>query len=257
MTPPFVLVLTALVAPHVPIAGTPLLGAAALLAFVCVSAEVLVAASLTPPLPPRFLWLVGAPIALTALVVAAGDALPRLAAAALVTASLLTLGTLIGSVVGDAIEKAGHLVIVAIVSAGVDAVSVLHPQGPTAQIVEVQAAVSVLILPWPILGTDQIEPILGVGDIAFAAIYLVATRRHGLSVRRTVIALGIGLAVTLGVVLATGAGIPALPFLGAAVVAAHPEARRLPREDRAKAAWGLLAIALLFAVLFALLSLSR
>jgi hypothetical protein len=254
--PPLALVLTALLAPHVPIADTPLLGAAALLAFACVSAEVLLAAAQVPPLAPRFLWLVAAPVAFTALVIGTGDLLPSIALAAIVTASLLTLGTLIGSVVGSAIENVGHLVVVAIVSAGVDAVSVLHPRGPTAQIVEVQAAVSVLILPWPILGTDRIEPILGVGDIAFAALYLVATRRHGLSVRRTVIALGLGLAVTLAIVLATGVGIPALPFLGAAVVAAHPEARRLPKEDRAKAAWGLLAIGVLFAVLFAALSAS-
>lgn len=251
---PIALVLTALVAPHVPIANTPLLGAAALLAFVCVSAEVLTTAALTPALPPRFLWLGAAPIAFTGLVLAAGEALPTFAAAALVTASLLSLGTLVGSVVGRAIEQAGHLVVVAIVSAGVDAVSVLHPHGPTAQIVQIQAAVSVLILPWPILGTDRIEPILGVGDIAFAALYLVAARRHGLSVRRTVFALAAGLAMTLVLVLATGVGIPALPFFGLAVVIAHPEARRLPKEDRAKAAWGLLAMGVLFAILFALLS---
>jgi hypothetical protein len=184
----------------------------------------------------------------------AGPALPRVVAAALVTSALLTFGTLVGSVVGSAIDHAGHLLVVAVISSLVDAFSVLHPSGPTAQLVRVQTALDVLILPWPILGTARIEPILGVGDVAFAAIYLAAAKRHGLPLRRTVAALAAGLAVTLGVVLATGRGIPALPFLGAAVVVAHPQARRLPEADRKKALLGLGVLVALFAVLFALRS---
>ena len=67
---------------------------------------------------------------------------------------------------------------------------------------------------------------------------------------RTHVALAVGLAVTLGVVVATERGIPALPFLGAAMVMAHREARAVPVEDRRAAVVGLVGMAVLFAGLF-------
>lgn len=252
LAPAALLALVAAIAPFVPLSGSLGRGAAGVLAFACVGAEVLTAAALAPRLRPRALLALPVPIAALAAVAVLGDGWPRGAAAATVTVGLLSVGTLAGAVVGHAIDRAGHLVVVAVVSSLVDVFSVLHPRGPTAQLVQVETAVNVLILPWPILGTARIEPILGVGDIAFAAIYLGAAKRHGLAVRRTVLALAAGLAVTLAVVMATGIGIPALPFLGAAVVLAHPEARRLPPEDRKKALVGLVVLVGLFVGLFAM-----
>lgn len=245
---PVALAALAVIAPRAPLA--PL--AAYALAFACVSAEVLCAAALVPRLPARALaWLL-VPVGASALVVALGGALPELVAAALVTSSLLFAGTLLGGVIGGAIEHAGHLVIVAVISALVDVLSVLHPSGPTAQIVQIEAAISVLALPWPMLGTDRIEPILGIGDVTFAALYLAAARRHALSRRRTIVALACALALTAVVVVVAERGVPALPFLGAAIVVAHPEARRVPPADRRTAIVGLVGVALLFAALLAL-----
>lgn len=87
------------------------------------------------------------------------------------------------------------------------------------------------------------------GDITFAALYLAAARRHGLPVSRTLVALALGLAATLATVLLTGIGVPALPFLGLAVVLAHPEARRIPHPDRPKALVGIAIVVLLFGAL--------
>ncbi len=243
------LVLFALIAPHLPAVHRAVAG---VLAFACVGGEVLLVAGLAPPLRPRGLVGLGASLAVLVGVALAGPALPTIAAAALVTLALLVAGTLVGAVVGRAIEDPGHLVVVAAVSALVDVYSVLHPTGPTAQLVQIEAAVDVLILPWPLLGTGRIEPVLGVGDVAFAAIYAVATRRHGLSMRRTLLALAAALAVTLAVVMSTGIGIPALPFLGAAIAIAHPEARRVPAKDRRKALVGLGLLLAAFVALFAL-----
>ena len=237
----------ALAAPHVPI-GIPYV--AGVFAFVCVSTEVLVVAALAPPLGPKALIGLLLPFGALVVVALAGSALPTLAAAALVTVSLLVMGTLTGAVVGRAIEAPGHIVVVAVVSAMVDTFSVLHPSGPTAQLIQIEAAVNVLILPWPMLGTAEIQPVLGVGDIAFAAIYTVASRQHGLPMWRTVTALAVGLALTLVVVIATGRGTPALPFLGLAVVIAHPEARKLPKKDRARAVIGMCVLAAGLAALF-------
>lgn len=74
----------------------------------------------------------------------------------------------------------------------------------------------------------------------------------GIATAETVFALACGLAATLAVVIAAERGIPALPFLGAAVVIAHPEARRLPREDRRRALIGVAGLAAVVAALFLL-----
>ncbi|MCA9604633.1 MAG: hypothetical protein KC619_03500 [Myxococcales bacterium] len=244
-----VLCLFALVAPLAPSVSPYVAGT---LAFACVAAEVLTVAALTPPLKAKSLLGLVVPFGLLIGVALLGTALPGLAAAATVTAALLVFGTLTGGVVGRAIEEPGHLLVVAVISALVDVFSVLHPSGPTAQIIQIEAAVNVLILPWPILGTGRIEPVLGLGDIAFGGIYAVASRRHGLSMKKTLIALAVGLAATLAVVMATGAGTPALPFLGAAFVIAHPEARRLAPKDRKRALVGGIVLLAVFGLLFAL-----
>ena len=239
----------ALVAPRVSVApGWSLLSG--VLAFACVSAEVITAASNTPRLRSRALrWLLG-PTAALAAVALAGSDVPKVVMAAVVTASLLWLGTAVGGVVGNAIEHPGHLLVVAIVSGMVDVFSVVHPSGPTAQIIELDVAVNLLLLPWPILGTSDIQPVLGVGDIVFAGIYAVASRRHGLPMWRTVLALCAGLLVTLVVVVTTHRGTPALPFLGAAFVLAHPTTWKLPAHERGKAAVGVAALAVLLGGLF-------
>lgn len=246
IAPSGVLALVALAAPHVPVPRI----AAVLFGFACVCAETLIAAALAPPSKRAALAWIAIPIG--ALVIVAVAEIPELAAAAIVTSALLAAGTLLGAVVGAAIEKPGHLLVVAVISAAVDVFSVLHPSGPTAQLLEVEQAVSVLILPWPMLGSSEIQPLLGVGDITFSAIYLAAIRRNGLSVPRTIVALAIAFAVTLGIVLVLERGIPALPLLGLAVIVAHPEARRLPREDRLPALIGLGVLIAAVALAFAL-----
>lgn len=239
-------------APLVPLSGDLGVMVAAALAFGCVGAEVLLASAAAPRFPRRALLLLFVPLSALVALALLGQAVSAVIAAMVVTACLLGAGTLIGAKVGAAIERPGHLLVVAIVSALVDAFSVLHPRGPTAQLIEIESAVAILVLPWPILGTSRIAPVLGVGDIVFAALYVAACRRHALSIPRTVIALAIGLGLTFAAAVAAARGVPALPLMGAAVVIAHPEARRLPPEDRAKALGGILALTVLFGVLFAL-----
>jgi hypothetical protein len=217
-----------------------------------VAIELLAASALVPPMPKRAAFLALIPAAFLLAIAWLGTAVPQIAAAAIVTAALLTAGTIIGSAIGTGIDKPGHLLIVAAISALVDVYSVLHPTGPTANLIRIEQAVSVLILPWPILGTDRIEPVIGFGDVAFCALYCAAARKHALSMPRTVVALAFGLALTLVVVMVFRIGIPALPFLGVAIVIAHPEARRLPKEDRVRAAIGLGVLAAIVALLFVL-----
>jgi hypothetical protein len=228
------------VAPSVP--APPLLGY--VVAFAAISGLTLASAGACPARTRRDLrWLIG-PLACLAMIAWSGGRDVWHAAAVL--ACLLIAGGLLGSVVGASIEHAGHLLFVAIVSSLADAASVLHPSGPSAAIVESEQALSLLALPFAFLGTSETPPLLGVGDVVFAALYAAAGRRHGLPVRRTMLALAVAFALTMLTVMTFELPVPALPFLGVATLAAHPEARRPPAADlrRGMAVIGVLVLAL-------------
>lgn len=174
--------------------------------------------------------------------------------AAIVLAALLVLGSMLGQVVGAAIEHPGHLLFVALVSSIADAASVLHPSGPSAAIVQSEQALSLLALPFAFLGTDATPPLLGVGDVVFAALYAGSARRHRLPQGRTLSALSLGFLVTMGVVIGTELPVPALPFLGAAMLIAHPEARRPPARERVR---GFVVLGLLVLSVLAMFLLQR
>jgi hypothetical protein len=216
--------------------------------FSAVVASALLCAWRCPPLPPRALALL--PLPALGLYLIQAQAVADLDAALIVTACLLFGGTLLGAVVGRRIEHPGHLLFVAIVSAAADVFSVFHPSGPSAAVVESEAALSVLALPWPFLGTGSTEPFLGVGDVVFTALYFACAARHELAKGRTLLALTLGYAVTMVAVVALEVAVPALPFLGLAMVAAHAQARRPPEKDRVR---GYVAAAIVVAVVAVLL----
>lgn len=219
-------------------------------AYAMVTGAVVAVAGLAPSPPPRAAALVLLPVAV---VVAVGVASPEASspgAAGVVAACLLAGGTLLGGVIGGRIEHPGHLLVVAYVTAVVDAYSVLSPGGVSAQVVDSAPLLSVLTVGWAMPGVEGVAPVLGVGDVVMSAIYLSAARAHRLGVARFGIFLLGGYALTLGALLAFERALPALPFLGLAVVAADARVRRLRSDDRRAAYGGMAAIT---AVLVALL----
>jgi len=163
--------------------------------------------------------------------------------------ALLVGGATIGSTLGTRVAHAGYLLPVAVVSALADAVSVLHPAGPSAAIANDDGVAQLLAVPAPMPQLGWV-PVLGVGDVVFTALYVAAARRHGLGLARTLSALGAGYAATLLAVVALQRPLPALPFLGAGLVLLLPETRAIPLAER-PAAWsvmigfGAIALALL------------
>ena len=106
-------------------------------------------------------------------------------AAVAVTGALLTAGAAIGGAVGGRIEHPGHLLVVVVLSLLVDSFSVFHTAGPTAAVVARPELIAVLALPWPRFGTSEFLPVLGVGDVVFAALYMSTARQFGLPRLRT------------------------------------------------------------------------
>jgi hypothetical protein len=222
------LVLAYALSPHVPL--DPRAGYA--IGFLSVSASAVVTACASPPLRPRALVALALPCALLWAVASQQGA--GLVAAAAVTAALLIAGVLVGGVVGGLIEHPGQLLFVAIVAGAADVASVVHPSGPSAALANTPAALALFMLPWPMLGTRDLVPLLGVGDIVFAALYVASSRHHGLSVRRTAIAELAAFVATMLLVLVLERAIPALPLLGCAVVLAQPLARKPSERDRTR-----------------------
>jgi hypothetical protein len=170
------------------------------------------------------------------------------AAAAGVLVALLALGSALGAWVGQGIAAPGHLLFVAIVSSLADIFSVSHPDGPTAAIVRSPDALAWLALPWPMLGTRDILPFLGVGDVVFCSLYYAAARKHGLSLVRTLLAAIVAFGAAASVVAIVERPIAVLPFLGAAVLVAHPAFRRPPTSDQRRGLWLITAFAFALAV---------
>lgn len=239
-------VLVAPVAPFVPLAAYAI-------GFGAVCAITIASGASAPRVGPRALGVVAAiAVGIGALAIAGVPASPRavvIATSALVLVLLTIGGTLAGAVIGWRIAHPGHLVVVAIASSLADLWSVLTPGAPSARVVEDAPTLSAIAIGFPMLGTLAIEPLLGVGDVVFVALYLAAARKHGLGVGRTSVALALAFAATGVTVIALERALPALPFLGAAMLIAHPAARLPPAHERRTAVIGVGVLVLLGAVL--------
>ena len=130
-----------------------------------------------------------------------------------------------------------------------DVFSVFSARGVSAQVVESERLLSVLAISWPMPGSGELMPVLGVGDVIMCALYLCAARQLALGVGRTALALAVGFAAVLAALFVLQIPLPALPALGLAVVVAQPRTWRLRREERWKAIGGMALITALFAVL--------
>ena len=205
------------------------------LAFLAVSAEILLASHLVPVLRGRLLW--GTLLATGGLLSLVSGARLTPESAGLSTAALLWTASLLGAALGARIDKPGHVAAVAAVSSLADLWSVYDPAGPSAQLAHKLAEqpdrASAFALCFPLLGTERIPALIGAGDVLFCALYLAAFERHGMRRERALWALGGAFALGLALLLWLERPLPLLPLLGGAVVLADARARSLDaREGR-------------------------
>jgi len=213
---------------------------------------VLATSNAAPAVEGRRVWWIAVPATILVALALFEIRADNSALAALVLLAVLLGCSALGGIVGANVEKAGYLLVVAIISSLVDGYSVLTPEGITAQVVEDEVLLSVLAISWPMAGSSEIFPLLGMGDVTLTSLYFVAARRHGLSPWRGLIMFAIAYLAVAGCVFVAERALPALPFLGLAAVAAWPEVRRIPKEDR-RQAWGGIAFVVAALVLFTLL----
>jgi hypothetical protein len=165
------------------------------------------------------------------------------------SAGVVTLGVATGSLVGGRIVHPGHLTAVALASSAADIWSVHAPEGITHALVQSRdlALQRLLTVSASVPPSRAPEALIGLGDVVFAALYLAASARHGLARGRTTTAIAVGLCAAGAATLVAHQPLPALPFVGAAVVVAQPRVRAIAKSDRLPTllAAALVAVALL------------
>ena len=223
--------IAAALAPHVALAARP----AFALAFLAVTGEILLLARLAPPSRGPLWW--GTLLLMFGTLSLVSGARLTGESAALVTAALLWTATGLGTALGARIDKPGHLTAVAAVSALADLWSVYDPAGPSAalarQVLAQPERITAFALSFPLLGSHHIPAIIGAGDVLFAALYVAGFERHGLPVKRALVALFAGFCVGLVLLLTLERPLPLLPLLGAGIVLSDARVRSLEaREGR-------------------------
>ncbi len=150
------------------------------------------------------------------------------------TLSVLAIGLGVGSAIGQRVPAASHLLPVGLVSSAMDLWSALAPEGVTHTITTAPdpAWLRVLAMSAPVVPSRALEPMLGFGDVVFAALYLAAAQHHQLSIPRMHLALALAFAAAGAMVVVLGRPLPALPFLAVAVVVAFSQTRKIAVEDR-------------------------
>lgn len=118
-----------------------------------------------------------------------------------------------GVVLSHGLRQADYLVITAIVVALADVYSVYY--GPTGEVVKkVPEVVSLMILAWPVWGTNLLHPIIGAGDFLFLTLFLEAARRFNLGLSKNYWGLMGAFGVGLALAHFGRLPLPALPFIG-------------------------------------------
>ncbi len=152
------------------------------------------------PLAILFVWLGWVPLANVAKVVAAAA---------------------LGIWIAEELEKLSWIVIVAVISAAVDIVSVAA--GPTKAILDqgpVVVGYFTIVVTWAGYTYSEAFTGLGISDVIFLALYLGAARRFGLRVGWSAVAMVVSFLATIAAAMWWTA-LPALPLLSVAFLAVN------------------------------------
>lgn len=138
----------------------------------------------------------------------------------------------LGAIVGHRVESLGHLPAVALISSATDLWSVTSPSGVTHAVTRNPALLRLLTVNVVPPGETLPHPVIGFADIAFAALYLAVVTRFGVRPHRAGALVFIGLVSAGAAAMALERPVPALPFLGAAVVFGLPKTWQIDKRDR-------------------------
>ena len=143
--------------------------------------------------------------------------------------ALLGIGCHIGKIVALGVSQRSYLVPLTLVASVTDLWSVWG--GPTHAIIQETAYFNYFLISYPLLGTKQVLPTLGLGDITFLALYFALLPQYKLKVRATSWAIIGAFSFTFLLSLLAGKGLPAIPFISAAFLLVNWNQLEFKKED--------------------------
>jgi hypothetical protein len=128
----------------------------------------------------------------------------------------------VGWLIARLVATRAQLIALGLIAAVVDAVSVAA--GPSRSVVEDGSEaferLAIHLPPW------DAAALLGPVDAVFLGLFVAGAARVGMDLATTAVAVTTGLVVAVGVALGTGAGLPAIPFMTAGLLAAAALGRK-------------------------------
>jgi hypothetical protein len=162
---------------------------------------------------------------------------------------LLAAALSLGVLVGKQVEKASHIFAIVVIGSVMDLWSLSG--GVTEEIAASPYNCYYFLLNWPLAGKGGMTyPLIGATDFLFVALFLFLAHRFHFSVSRN--ALGMAAAVALSVLsaLVLQKGVPALPFIAAAVLVLNFRAILPDRRELTKIAVGTVVLVALLSILW-------
>jgi uncharacterized membrane protein len=134
--------------------------------------------------------------------------------ALIIDLGLLGIACHVGMIVAKGVSERSYLVPLSLVASIMDVWSVWG--GPSKMIVENPQSHNYFLLLYPLLGTQQIYPTIGLGDITFMALYLGVVPQYQLKQRQTSWALVAAIFTVYLLSVLSGKALPAIPFISTA-----------------------------------------
>ncbi|MBF0408945.1 MAG: hypothetical protein HQM10_16470 [Candidatus Riflebacteria bacterium] len=148
----------------------------------------------------------------------------------LLSISQLGIAAGLGLWIGNGVDKAGHLIPVALVAALADAWSV--SAGATSLIIR-SSVIHHFLLRFPLIGKvpTEIPFLIGMADFLFFGLFYRASERFSLGLRKNTLLMGISFVFAIGTAIFFKVGIPVLPFMSVLFIAANWKHITLTKEE--------------------------
>ena len=164
---------------------------------------------------------------------------------------LLVIALSLGCLLGKKVEKPSHIFAIIVLGGVMDMWSVTS--GVTQKIVSSKLNCYYFLFNWPVAGSASVTyPLIGSTDFLFIALFLYLVRKFELPVFKNIVGLVLGVLSSIFCASVLGVGIPALPFIGLAVLILNFKAILPDRNEMIQIVVGSIVIFTTFSLLWKL-----
>jgi len=155
---------------------------------------------------------------------------------------LLGVAVCSGVLLSYGVKKKTYIIPLALAAGMADIWS--NTLGVTRQVIQSPVAMNHLLIHFPVIGRG-VQPLVGITDFAFAALFMSMAGRFHLPVTKTQFVVGASFVIAITMAVVSGYGTPVLPVMGILFIVAHYRDIRVidPREKK-ETLMGLFIIAL-------------